>query len=99
MAKMTVSKAHEILNKWYPNRTHHIGVDFWQHSRKDGTVQTTIEYTMSVHDPHIQVSSVPSLKECLRELRPKTPIAETDAELLDAADSAQEAAESLVVAQ
>jgi len=66
---MTFQETHNKLNELFPGRPHRISAHFWQHIHLDGTAHHKLEWDISVHNPHIQVNSCPSLKDAMDKLR------------------------------
>ena len=65
---MTFKEAHDKLNGLFPGRSHSIEVSYWQHNHGYAPPEHAIYYTISVHNPHYQVNSAPSLEVGMDEL-------------------------------
>ena len=72
---MTVTEAHDKLNKWFPNRSHSINLHYWQHVSQGKPQVTTseIQFMLSVHNPHAQEFGS-TLRGALAKLKPTKPI-------------------------
>uniref|UniRef100_A0A6M3LPK5 Uncharacterized protein n=1 Tax=viral metagenome TaxID=1070528 RepID=A0A6M3LPK5_9ZZZZ len=94
---MTIKEAHDKLNRWFPKRSHSIGVTYW-HWQHSNTNRHEVQYSLSVHDPIVTVHNAPTLNDAIRQLRRKTtpaPLPPTQAQALAQADQAAQEMEEV----
>jgi hypothetical protein len=74
MNDLTVSQAHELLNKWYPNSTHCIDLELWQNVHNNKPSLRT-EYRVTVFDGQSvsQQCTSNTLDNCIEKIKANKP--------------------------